>query len=75
MAALQAGRTFVTTGPILFLAVNGKMPGDTIEVAPGARLKISAEAYGARGQVPLREIDIIGHDKVLARSGEQTLRI
>ena len=68
MAALQAGRTFVTTGPILFLAVNGKMPGDTIEVAPGARLKISAEAYGARGQVPLREIDIIGHDKVLARS-------
>ena len=68
MAALQAGRTFVTTGPILFLTVNGKMPGDTIDVAPGARLKISAEAYGARGQVPLREIEIIGHGKVLARS-------
>ena len=68
MTALQAGHTFVTTGPILFLTVNGKMPGDTIEVARGARLKISAEAYGAPGQVPLRQIEIIGHGKVLART-------
>jgi hypothetical protein len=68
MAALQSGHTFVTTGPVLFLSVNGKIPGDTIDVARGAKLKISAEACGASGQVPLREIEIIGHGKVLARS-------
>ena len=28
-AAMQAGHTFVTTGPMLFLTVNGKMPGDS----------------------------------------------
>ncbi len=67
IAALQAGRTFVTTGPMLFLTVNGKMPGDVIDVAPGTRLKISAEAYGTGGQVPLRAIEIVGHSKVLAR--------
>lgn len=68
MAALKAGHTFVTTGPMLFLTVNGKMPGDAIDVAPGSRLKIAAEAYGASGHVPLRAIEIIGHGKVLAQS-------
>ena len=68
MAALKAGHTFVTTGPILFLTVNGKMPGDTIDAAPGAKLKISAEAYGTSGQAPLRSVEIVGHSKVLARS-------
>ncbi len=68
MAALKAGHTMVTTGPVLFLTVNGKMPGDSIDVAPGARLKISAEAYGDSGQVPLHDIEIVGHSKVLART-------
>jgi hypothetical protein len=68
MAGLRAGRTFVTTGPVLFLTVDGKMPGDTIDVAPGSKLKISAEAYGNSGQAPLRVLEIVGHGKVLARS-------
>ncbi|MCX6629740.1 MAG: CehA/McbA family metallohydrolase [Candidatus Solibacter sp.] len=68
MAALKAGHTFVTTGPILFLTVNGKMPGDTVDVPSGGKLKISAEAYGNSGQVPLRSVEIVGHGKVLARS-------
>jgi hypothetical protein len=68
MAALKAGHTFATTGPVLFLTVNGKMPGDSVDVAPGSKVKISAEAYGVSGQVPLRDLEIIGHSKVLARS-------
>ena len=58
----------VCTGPVLLLTVNGKMPGDTIDLAPGGKLKISAEAFGDPGQVPLRSIEIVGHSKVLARS-------
>src|SRR5271157_850281 len=67
-AALQAGHTFATTGPILLLTVNGHMPGDSVDVEPGARLRVSAEAFGQAGQVPLRSLEIVGHSKVLGRS-------
>jgi hypothetical protein len=67
-AALQAGHTFVTTGPMLFLTVNGKLPGDTLDVARGTHVRITAEALGNTGQVPLRSVEIIGHGQVLARS-------
>src|SRR3954468_13789137 len=58
-AGMQAGHTFVTTGPMLFLTVNGKMPGDTLDVAQGSKLRISAEALGTAGQMPLRSIEIV----------------
>ncbi len=67
-AALKAGRTFVTTGPIVLLTVNGRLPGDTVDVAPGTRVKISAEALGHASQVPLQALEIVGHGRVLARS-------
>ena len=46
MAGLKAGHTFVTTGPMLLLTVNGKLPGDSIDVAPGTKLHVTAEAMG-----------------------------
>jgi hypothetical protein len=67
-AAMQGGHTFVTTGPMLLLTVNGKIPGDTIDVARGTRLRISAEALANGGQAPLQSIEIVGHGKVLARA-------
>ena len=68
MAAMKAGHTFVTTGPVLTLKVNDHIPGDTVDVPPGAKLQISAEAFGNSVQTPLRSLEIIGHGKVLARS-------
>jgi hypothetical protein len=68
LAGVKAGRTFVTTGPMLTLTVNGKLPGDTLDLAPGARVRVSAEAWGQAGQVPLKSLEIVGHGKVLARS-------
>jgi hypothetical protein len=67
-AALKAGHTFVTTGPMVFLTVDGHMPGDTIDVAPGTRVRIHAEALGHATQVPLSSLEIIGHGLVLARA-------
>ena len=61
--ALKAGHTFVTTGPALLLTVNGHLPGDTVDVAPGTKLDITAEAYGQPEQVPLRSLEIVGHSK------------
>jgi len=39
-----------------------------VDVAPGTRIRIAAEALGHAQQVPLRSLEIIGHGKVLARS-------
>jgi hypothetical protein len=63
MSALKAGHTFVTTGPMLSLTVNGKLPGDTVDVAPGTRVHVVAEAMGN-----VSRVQIIGHGKVLAES-------
>jgi hypothetical protein len=63
-AAMKAGRTFVTTGPMLMLRVNGtSLPGDSINVAPGTKLRVTAEATGPN----LKSIQIIGHGKTLAQ--------
>ncbi len=70
-AAVRAGHTFVSTGPVVLLTVNGHLPGDTVDVAPGTRLHITAEAFGHSGQVPLRSLEIVGHSNVLARSAGQ----
>lgn len=66
--ALKAGHTFVTTGPMLFLTVDGRLPGDTLDVAPGTRVRIRAEALGHARQVPLTSLEIVGHGGVLARA-------
>jgi TolB protein len=44
--AVKRGRTFMSTGPLLFLDVAGRQPGDEIAVAAGASptLRVRAEA-------------------------------
>jgi len=67
-AALKGGHTFVTTGPIVQLRVDDAIPGDTLDVARGARVRVVAEAFGHAGQVPLSGLEIVGHGQVLARA-------
>jgi hypothetical protein len=67
-AALKAGHTFVTTGPMVLLTIDGRIPGDTLDVAPGTRVRIRAEALGQPAQVPLTSLEIVGHGRVLARA-------
>jgi len=65
--SLKAGHTFVSSGPVVELTVNGKLPGDELDVAKGARLRIAARAKGHPDQVPLRELEIVAHQKILHR--------
>lgn len=74
-AAMQAGRTFVTTGPMLFLTVNGKLPGDTLDVARGAKVRVTAEALGQAAQTPLKSLEIVAHGKVLGQSSGNSGRM
>jgi hypothetical protein len=65
--SLKAGHTFVSSGPVIELTVSGKLPGDELDVAKGSQLTITARANGHPEQVPLRELEIVGHQKVLHR--------
>jgi hypothetical protein len=68
LTGVKGGHTFVTTGPMLDFTVNGQRPGSSIDVQPGATLRIVATGHGHRSQVPLQRIQIIGHGKVLAEA-------
>ncbi len=55
---IRAGRTFLSTGPILFLDVAGRGPGEEIQLDPGAprTLRVRAEAVSI---TPMDSLEII----------------
>ncbi len=67
MAGVKAGRTFATSGPMLEFTVNGEPPGSVVKVARGSRLRVKARAWGKPGQIPLRELEIVGHGESLGK--------
>jgi hypothetical protein len=58
---MKAGHTFATSGPILDFTINGKLPGDQLNVKKGENLEIKATALGHAQQVPLQTLEIIAH--------------
>ncbi|MFQ5948129.1 MAG: CehA/McbA family metallohydrolase, partial [Acidimicrobiia bacterium] len=62
-AAVGAGRTFVTNGPMLTLTVEGRRIGDRIEARPGDRLRVEA---AARSHLPMDRIELIVNGRVTA---------
>jgi hypothetical protein len=69
--ALQAGRSFATNGPMLFLTVNGRKPGDTIQIPAGGGspvkpLRVHAEASSAN---ELDRLEIVWKGKVVNAVG------
>jgi hypothetical protein len=77
--SVRNGHTFVSSGPILDLRVNQALPGTTLELEAGATLRITAEAFGEREQIPLENLEIVSHGKVLksvsAANGEERERL
>ena len=57
----KAGRTFVSSGPVIDFKVNGKLPGDQLQVSAGEEISISAEAFGHEEQIPLKNLVIIAY--------------
>jgi hypothetical protein len=63
IAGLKAGRSFVTTGPMLLVTVNGHDPGEAFKSDAGAMsLKITAEAISGQ---PLERIEIVWNGEVV----------
>jgi hypothetical protein len=68
LGGLKAGRTFVTSGPMLFLRVDGRLPGDRFQTRSGSTVEVVAEAFGLEGAIPLRRLEVVGHGEVVASS-------
>jgi hypothetical protein len=60
---MRAGRTFVTTGPLLWLSVDGEGPGAVLRRERGATVSLRAEA---RTVVPFDELDLLVNGTVVA---------
>ena len=69
LAAVRAGRTFVTNSPHLFLTVDNEIPGGDVKVTSGAgrkaRIKVRAVATS---RWPLAELRIYFNGEVVGRS-------
>jgi hypothetical protein len=63
-AAVRAGRTFVTNGPLLTLDVHGKGPGHVFAELPHGRpVGVRAEA---RGLIPFDQLEVLYNGHVVA---------
>jgi hypothetical protein len=60
---LKAGRSFVTNGPMLTFAVEGKGPGAVLKFTANGKVRVKAVA---RSQFPLTGAELVHNGKVIA---------
>tara|TARA_Y100001934_G_scaffold270920_1_gene356604 strand:+ start:5685 stop:7412 length:1728 start_codon:yes stop_codon:yes gene_type:complete len=60
--AAAEGRSFMTTGPLLLLEVDGKQPGDTIRGRDKVQVNVRLRAFSQA--TPINHIDLIVNGKV-----------
>ncbi|OGO55384.1 MAG: hypothetical protein A2Z32_12115 [Chloroflexi bacterium RBG_16_69_14] len=65
-AAVRAGRTFATSGPVIELTVDGHQPGDVLSLpAPGGHLE--AQVHVRAAQPIIGSVELIVNGRVVAR--------
>ena len=64
-AAVRAGRTFVTSGPILELTVDGREPGEVIQLSSPGHLEVVARARAS--QPVIGGVELVVGGRVVAR--------
>lgn len=62
-AGLDAGRSFVSTGPMLFVTANDEQPGKTFEAKKGGTYRLRGKAVSG---VKLREIEVVRDGEVIS---------
>ena len=63
LAALKAGRTFASNGPLLGLDVDGRHPGDTVSLSHSGKLKFK---IALRSPMPVDHLEVVQDGKVVA---------
>jgi hypothetical protein len=65
IADFRAGRSFVSAGPLVYFTVNGKDPGDTINLPAGSHtMRAKAEV---RSIMPIESIELLFNNKVVGK--------
>ncbi len=75
--AVRAGRTFVTSGPVLELEVDGHEPGDVIRMGSAGRLEVGVRVRAAQPVISILELIVNGRvaAAVQARPGSSELAL
>ena len=60
--ALDSGNTFITNSPMLFCTVDGKNPGEQINISKSNTVKIVAEVFS---QLPVDRLEIVANGDVI----------
>ncbi len=63
---LAAGAVFVTTGPLISLRVNGRLPGDELACEEGEELRIECAAWDAGRDAP---VEVLAGGEVIGAGG------
>jgi hypothetical protein len=63
LEAIRAGRTFVSTAPLLEFEANGATIGDTLEARKGQRIRVRAKS---RSRIPIERLEIVQDGRVVA---------
>lgn len=70
---LQNGKSFITTGPMIFFKVNGEQPGSTLNVEKGpVTFEIDASALTPDGKIP---VEIVYNGEVVLSDAEVSGKI
>jgi len=64
-AGLEAGRTFISNGPVLGFRADGQLAGSEIRVEPGHRATIELSVTGHKGIGMPRHLRLVGSDGLL----------
>jgi len=73
--AYKEGRSFASNGPVIFLTVDGKEPGDDVRFPPGAPRKVRVKA-AVITQVPVDRLEVVMNGKtVFSRPAKQATEI
>ena len=67
LRAIQANRTFGTNGPLLFLSVKGKTPGDTLRLNGTEKYILPVEIQ-VSSLSPLEKVELLMNGKVIHRT-------
>jgi hypothetical protein len=71
--AYRRGRTFATNGPMIFLTVNGRLPGEELRLDPGkqkVRVKVDV-----RSKLPVDKIELVVNGQPRAWTNEADLEL
>ncbi len=68
LGVLEAGRTFITNGPLLELDVAGETPGGTVRLEKAGRVRFKIRAAG---RVDFGRIELIRNADVVAKAGSR----